>query len=94
MCHRGICELSLKLYLTCNGALPHASGGVVVEVLQQLRKAQHGLKHHGQGAQHLHKHSGVQQQHGDHSTHHGEAETKQQVVLECTPLPEVVQVQV
>lgn len=65
-----------------------------MEVLQQLRETQHGLKHHGQETQRLHKHSGVQQQQGDSCTQHGEAKAEEQVVLERAPLPEVVKVQV
>lgn len=65
-----------------------------MEVLQQLREAEHGLEHHGQGAQHFHKHSGVQQQQSDHRTQHGEAKAEEQVVLERSPLPEVAKVQV
>lgn len=87
-------ELSAKLCLTSKCAVPHAFGGVVVEVLQQLRQAQHGLKQHGQGAQRLHKHSRVQQQQGDDRTQHGEAEAEEQVVLEGAPPPEVAEVQV
>lgn len=72
----------------------HAFGGAVVEVLQQLWEAQHGLEHDGQGAQRLHEHGGVQQQQGDDRTQHGEAEADEQVVLEHAPLPEVAHVQV
>lgn len=74
--------------------VPHAFGGAVVEVLQQLWEAQHGFKHHGQGTQRLHKHSRVQQQQGDECTQHGEAKAEEQVVLKRAPLPEVVKVQV
>lgn len=65
-----------------------------MEVLQQLREAEHGLAHHGQGAQRLHVHHGVQQQQGDDGAQHGEAEAEEQVVLERAPLPEVAKVQV
>lgn len=80
--------------MTCLCTVPHAPGGAVLEVLQQLRQAQHGLEHHSQGAQGLHEHGGVEQQQGDDRTHHGEAEAEEQVVLERAPLPEVVNVQV
>lgn len=79
---------------TSKSAVPHAFGGVILEVLQQLWDAQHRLKHHGQGTQCLHKHNGVQQQKGDDCTQHGEAQAEEQVVLKRTPLPEVVEVQV
>lgn len=65
-----------------------------MEVLQQLRKAQHGLEHHGQGTQCLHKHYRVQKQQCDDCTQNGEAKAEEQVVLEGAPLPEVAKVQV
>lgn len=80
--------------LTFKCAVPHAFGGVIVEVLQQLRNAQHGLKHHGQGTQRFHKHSGVQQQQGDKCTQHSEAKAEEQVVFKGAPLPEVSKVQI
>lgn len=87
-------ERSTKPCSTSKCAVPHAFGGAVVEVLQQLWEAQHGLEHDGQGAQRLHEHGGVQQQQGDDRTQHGEAEAEEQVVLERAPLPEVAHVQV
>lgn len=72
----------------------HAFGGVILKVLQQLREAQHGLKHDSQGAQSLHKHSRVQEQQGDDRTQHGEAEAEEKVVLERAPLPEVAKIQI
>lgn len=87
-------EPSAKLCLTLKCGIPHAFGGVVLEVLQQLREAQHGLKHHGQRTQRFHKHSRVQQQQGDDCTQHGETKTEEKVVLESTPLPKVAEVQV
>lgn len=75
-------------------ALPHASGGAIAEVLQQLREAQHGFERHGREAQRLHKHGGVQQQPGDGGAQQGEARAEEQVVLESAPLPEVLRVQV
>lgn len=74
--------------------LPHSFGGAVVEVLQQLRHAQHGLERHGERTQSLHKNAGVHQQQGDHGTQHGQAEAEEQVVFKRTPLPEVLKVQV
>lgn len=65
-----------------------------MQVLQQLREAQHGLKHHSQGAQRLHEQGRVQQQESDAGAQHGEAEAEEQVVLEGAPLPEGTQVQV
>lgn len=65
-----------------------------MEVLQQLRETQHGLEHHGGGAQRLHEQGRVQQQQGDDGAEHGEAEAEEQVVLERAPLPEVAKVQV
>lgn len=65
-----------------------------MQVLQQLREAQHGLEHHGQGAQHLHEQGRIQQQEGDDGAQHGEAEAEEEVVLEGAPLPEGAQVQV
>lgn len=82
-----------KDYLTSKCAVPHAFGGAIVEVLQQLRQTQHGLKHHGQGTQCLHKHRGAQQQQCDNCTQHSEAKAEEQVVLEGAPLPEVAKVQ-
>lgn len=79
---------------TSEWALPHASGGAIVEVLQQLREAQHGFERHGREAQRLHKDGGVQQQPGDGGAQQGEARAEEQVVLESAPLPEVLQVQV
>lgn len=87
-------ELPAELCSTSKRAVPHAFGGAVVEVLQKLRDAQHGLEHHGQGAQRLHENGRVQQQHGDDCAHHGKAEAEEQVVLERAPLPEVAKVQV
>lgn len=72
----------------------HALGGVVVEVLEQLRQAEHSLEQQGHGAQRLHKHSRIQHQHSDHCTQHREAQTEQEVVFKLTPLPEVVEVQI
>lgn len=86
--------ITRQVLRACCDFLPHAFGGAVGEVLQQLRETQHGLEHQSQGAQHLHEHGRVQQQQGDHRTQHGEAEAEEQVVLERAPLPEVAQVQV
>lgn len=66
----------------------------MVEVLQQLREAQHGFERHGGEAQRLHEHGGVQQQPGERGAQHGEGRAEEQVVLESAPLPEVLQVQV
>ncbi len=63
-----------------------------MEVLQQLREAQHGLEHQRQRAQRLDVHSRVQQQQSDDCTQHGEAKAEEQVVLKCSPLPEVTKV--
>lgn len=87
-------EACEKPCLTSKKAVPHAFGGAVVEVLQELWEAQHGLKHHSQGAQRLHKQDWIQQQQGDDGTQHGEAKAEEKVILECTPLPEVAKVQV
>lgn len=66
----------------------------MVEVLQQLWEAQHGLERDGWEAQRLHKHGGVQQQPGGGCTQHDEAQAEEDVVFKCTPLPEGVYVQV
>lgn len=83
-----------ELCLTLEHTVPHAFCGAIMEILQQLRDAQHGLEHHGQRTQSLHKHHRVQQQQGDDCTHDGEAEAEEEVVLKGAPLPEVMQVQV
>lgn len=88
-----MCACVFELGLTSGRPVPHASRGAVLEVLQQLREAEHGLEHHSQRAQRLHEHGGVEQQQGDQRAQHREAETEEQVVLEGTPLPEVAQVQ-
>lgn len=87
-------EACEKPCLTLKKAVPHALGGAVVEVLQELWEAQHGLKRHSQGAQRLHKQGWLQQQQGDDGTQNGEAKAEEKVILERTPLPEVVKVQV
>lgn len=73
---------------------PHASSGSVVVVLQQLRKAQHGFKHHSQRAQSLHKQNPVQKDERYKSAKQREAETKDQVVFKRTPAPEIPKVQI
>lgn len=75
-------------------ALPHALGGAVALVAQELRKAQHGLGQHSQEAQGLHKQGRINGQVGDIGSHTRKGQNTLHVVPKAAPVPEVMWVEV